>query len=90
MGTRVFANPDEAAQIFETTPQTIRSWIAEGKLRTAPRLGRRHRIYVDSIAEQAGITVERVNEIIDALERGKKDGTINEPGPLISGSLALR
>lgn len=82
MATRVFATPEEAARIFDTTPQTIRSWIAEGRLKTAPRIGRRHRIYVESIAELAGITVERVNDVLDALERAGKGGTINEPGAL--------
>jgi hypothetical protein len=84
MTTRVFASPEEAAHIFDTTPQTIRAWIAAGKLRTAPRLGRKHLIYVESIAEQAGISVERVNQIIDTLERRTRGDTINEPGAVIS------
>ena len=72
MTTRAFVTPEEAAWVFDTTPRTIRSWIVEGKLRTAPRLGRKHRIYIESVAEQAGLTVERVAQIIDAEERRQR------------------
>ena len=77
-----FATAEEAAWVFEVTPQTIRQWVAEGKLKTAPRLGRKHRIYVESIAEQAGLTVERVSEIIIAGRQvstsAQRSGTVNE------------
>lgn len=77
-----FATAEEAAWVFEVTPQTIRQWVAEGKLRTAPRLGRKHRIYVESIAEQAGLSVERVSAIITAGRKGTPsapaNGTPNE------------
>lgn len=82
----VFVSPEEAAWVFATTPQTIRSWIAEGKLRTAPRLGRRHRIYIESIAEQSGLSVDRVREIIAAGRASEharmSEGAINKSGAL--------
>lgn len=86
MSTRVFATAEEAAVIFNTTPQSIRTWIADGKLRTAPRIGRKHRIYVESIAELAGISEERVNAILDTLERRGTGGTINEPAALVGAA----
>jgi hypothetical protein len=56
------------------------------ELRTAPRIGRKHRIYVESIAELAGISEERVNAILDTLERRGTGGTINEPAALVGAA----
>jgi excisionase family DNA binding protein len=61
-----FVSPEEAAWVFGATPQTIRAWIAEGTLKTAPRVGRRHRIYIESVAEKSGLSMEQVREIVDA------------------------
>lgn len=72
----VFVSPEEAAIVFGTTPQTIRAWIAEGKLRTAPRVGRKHRIFVESVAEQAGLSVERVHELITSARAINKTGAL--------------
>jgi excisionase family DNA binding protein len=86
-----FATAEEAAWVFEVAPQTIRQWIAEGKLRTAPRLGRKHRIYVESIAEQSGFSVERVSEIIVAGRQSQSNdstnGTTNKLRPYAPASL---
>jgi predicted site-specific integrase-resolvase len=87
MAARAFLSPEQAAWVFDTTSRTIRSWIVEGKLKTAPRLGRKHRIFVESVAEQAGLSVERVNEIVDAEERRQDEGNaINKPRALISAT----
>jgi DNA-binding transcriptional MerR regulator len=68
---RVFTTTEIAAEIFGTTTQTIRNWIADGSLKTAPRLGTRRevmRIYVASLAERAGMSVEEINKVIDGTE----------------------
>lgn len=77
-----FMSVEEAARIFETSPQTIRTWIAEGKLRTAPRLGRRHRIFVESVAEQSGLSGDQVRGMIELYR--SEERAINKPGALIA------
>jgi DNA-binding transcriptional MerR regulator len=89
---RIFATPDEAATILNRTPQTIRNWIADGILETAPRVGRKHSIYVRSIAELAGLDVEEVKRLLDEMEtkaaqearERRKQRIINKPGALAS------
>ena len=89
---RIFATPDEAARILNRTPQTIRNWIAEGILDTAPRVGRKHSIYVKSIAELAGLELEEVTRLLDEMGRQageearerRKQRIINKPGALMS------
>jgi DNA-binding transcriptional MerR regulator len=83
---RVFTTTEVAAEIFNTTTQTIRNWIAEGSLRSAPRSGSRRevlRIYVTSLAERAGLPVEEINGLIDAIEaRERAERSANKPGAL--------
>lgn len=83
---RVFATTEVAAEIFGTTTQTIRNWVAEGSLKTAPRRGGRRevlRIYVASLAERAGLSVEEINTIIDGIEaRQRERGQTNKPTAL--------
>ncbi len=86
MQQMIFVSPEEAAAVFGMSAVTIRTWIAEGKLKTAPRVGRKHRIYVESVAEQAGLTVDHVRDVIAAL-RAQSDasqGTINKTGALLA------
>lgn len=91
---RIFATPDEAAKILDRTPQTIRKWIADDVLETAPRVGRKHSIYVKSLAELAGLSVEEVTQLLDQMEQKAEDEArerrkqriINKPGALLSAS----
>lgn len=70
---RIFATPDEAARILNRTPQTIRNWIADGILETSPRIGRKHSIYVRSIAELAGVEIEEVQKLLEEMEKRASD-----------------
>jgi DNA-binding transcriptional MerR regulator len=82
---RVFTTTEITAEIFGTTTQTIRNWIADGSLKTAPRLGTRRevmRIYVSSVAERAGMSVEEINKVIDETEA--RLSAINKSGALIA------
>jgi predicted transcriptional regulator len=84
---RVFTTTEIAAEIFGTTTQTIRNWIADKSLKTAPRLGTRRevlRIYVASVAERAGMSTEDVNTLIDGIEARQKERAINKTGALIA------
>lgn len=87
----VFVSPEEAAWVFETTPQTIRAWIAEEQLRTAPRVGRRHRIFVESVAEKSGLSIDRVREIIQSrrLREAEARGATTESAINKSGAFAV-
>jgi DNA-binding transcriptional MerR regulator len=83
---RVFTTTEIAAEIFGTTTQTIRNWIADGSLRTAPRLGTRRevmRIYVASLAERAGMSVEDISRLIEETERRLKAAATNKSGALL-------
>jgi len=82
---RVFTTTEIAAELFNTTTQTIRNWIADGSLKAAPRLGSRRevlRIYVASLAERAGMTVDAVNAAISEIEIRQKTERANRPGAL--------
>lgn len=92
---RIFVTPDEAARILDRTPQTIRNWIADGVLETAPRVGRKHSIYVKSLAELAGLSIDEVVQLLDQMERKaeaealerRKQRIINKPGALLSAGV---
>lgn len=82
---QTFATAEEAARVFEVTPQTVRAWVEQQRLRSAPRLGRKHRIYIDSIAEMSGLSVDQVIAKIRAGEAELGPETSpNKSGALIA------
>jgi DNA-binding transcriptional MerR regulator len=78
----IFVSPEEAAIIFGTTAVTIRTWVREGKLKVAPRMGRRHRIYIESIVENSGLSLEQVQGMITSVraQSGIASQDINKSG----------
>jgi DNA-binding transcriptional MerR regulator len=84
---RVFTTTEIAAEIFGTTTQTIRNWIADGSLKAAPRLSSRRtvlRIFVSSVAERAGLSTDEVIKLIDDMEARHEKSSTNKPGALIA------
>lgn len=85
---QVFTTTEVAAEIFSTTTQTIRNWVAEGSLKAAPRVGKRRevlRIYVTSMAERAGLSVEEISKHVTAIEeRQRLERSANKPGALVA------
>jgi excisionase family DNA binding protein len=85
---RVFVTTEIAAELFGVSTQTIRNWIKEGALRTAPSIGTRreiHRIYLASVAERAGLEVAEVDRLVTAIEsRQTEDRAINKTGALLA------
>jgi hypothetical protein len=82
---RVFTTTEIAAEFFNTTTQTIRNWIADGSLKVAPRLGSRRevlRIYVVSLAERAGMSIDAVEAVINEIETRQRTERANKPGAL--------
>lgn len=92
---RLLVSPEEAAEILDRTPRTIRNWIADGVLEAAPRVGRKHSIYVRSIAELAGLSIEEVTKALDSIDERKarealerrKQRIINKPGAFVKVSI---
>lgn len=84
---QVFTTTEVAAEIFGTTTQTIRNWVADGSLKAAPRIGTRRevlRIYVSSIAERAGLTVEEVARVVASIEEQQRAQRANKPEALVA------
>lgn len=83
---RVFTTSEIAAELFSTSTQTIRNWVAEGSLTAAPRRDSRRevlRITVASLATRAGMSVAEVTAFIDAVEaREKAARRANKPEAL--------
>jgi DNA-binding transcriptional MerR regulator len=89
---RVFTTTEVVAEIFGTSTQTIRNWIVDGSLKSAPRSGNRRdvrRIYVTAVAERAGLPLDEINQLIDAIESRQRGGNErNKPKTLGAADMA--
>src|SRR4051794_36883748 len=62
-----FCRVEEVAELLGVTPQTIRNWIREGKIR-AQRFGRPHLIPVDEVARLLNKTPQEVIRLLKESE----------------------
>jgi excisionase family DNA binding protein len=64
-----FYRVDDVANLLGVTPQTIRNWIREGKVK-AQRFGRPHLIPIEEVARLLGKTPQEAARLMEQAESG--------------------
>lgn len=57
----------EAAALLGVYPSTARRYVVDGKLTAAPRMGRRHRVTLESLAYALGLSVDETRKLVQKL-----------------------
>jgi excisionase family DNA binding protein len=70
-----FYRVEQVAALMGVTPQTIRNWIREGRLK-ARRIGRPHLIPLDEIAKLLEKTPEETAKLLEQTETGNSQLTV--------------